>query len=103
MKKLLILLSLLLIASTSFARILINDKAIMLEPHGDYYSFPDSYQESGASYHFVFVGGVYRVCHLAPQPFLADLDLLKIRIELGEKKFWWYCYAYHPGFFELDF
>ncbi|KTC84905.1 hypothetical protein [Legionella brunensis] len=85
------------------ARILITEKAILLEPHGEYYSFPDSYHHNAAGYHFVFVGGVYRVCHLNPQPSLESLDMLRIHIELGEQKFWWNCYAYDSRFFELDF
>ncbi|KTD07750.1 hypothetical protein [Legionella jamestowniensis] len=106
MRKILVGLSLFLIFFSITAisqRILLSHKAILLEPHGEYYSFPESYNITASGYHFVFVGGVYRVCHLNPQPRLVNLDMLRVHIELGEQKFWWNCYAYDPRFFEIDF
>ncbi|CEK09154.1 hypothetical protein [Legionella hackeliae] len=84
-------------------RILLTKKPVLLEPNGEYYSFPDSHGQNATGYHFVFVGGIYRVCHLNPHPLLSGLDMLRIHIELGEQKFWWNCYAYDPRFFEIDF
>lgn len=97
-------LPLLFIASAGFSgKILLKDKAQYLEPNGDYYSFPYDYHRPASDYHFVFVGGTYRVCSLNLQPKLANLDMLNIQIELGEQKFVWYCYIYDPRFFEIDF
>lgn len=91
------------LSSLSFAdRILISGKPLVLRPYGEYYSFPRSYHASVTNYHFVFVGGVYRVCHLNPLP-ISDVDVIHIRIALQNQIFYWNCYAKDPRFFEIDY
>ncbi|KTD18810.1 Uncharacterised protein [Legionella lansingensis] len=87
----------------SAERIIIVRPPVVLQPHGEYYSFPNSYDSTLSAYHLVFVGGTYRVCHLVREPFLANLDMLRIRVELNEQKFYLHCYAYDPRYFEIDF
>ncbi|MDI9817975.1 MULTISPECIES: hypothetical protein [unclassified Legionella] len=95
---------LILFSPINFAnRILLTGKPLLLQPHGEYYSFPRDYQGTIDGYHFVFVGGVYRVCHINRQPQLANLDMLRIHIELGSKRFFWNCYTYDRRFFKIHF
>jgi hypothetical protein len=98
------LLALLFWTSSIFSqRIVLTGKAIVLEPVGHHYRFPDSYQRSAYDFHFVYIAGTYRVCHLNRQPILSHLDVLRVSIELYQRRFFWNCYAYDPRFFEIDY
>nr|HAT8713821.1 hypothetical protein [Legionella jordanis] len=91
------------LSPVSSARILLTTKPVVLEAQGDAYLFPDSYHRNANGFHFVYVMGTYRVCHLNPLPILAHLDVLRINIELHGQRFLWNCYVYDPRFFEIDY
>lgn len=87
-------------------RILLVGKPLQLIPHYDYYDLPpeyDKYKDGLEGYFYVYMGKSYRVCNINKQPALSALDMVTIRIERGEQKFLFYCYAYDPRFFEIDY
>lgn len=81
----------------------INVKPVPLIANGEYYSFPKNYTELNELYHFVLVGSIKRVCFLNPKPEYASLDMLRILLDIHDTKLTWYCYAYNPDYFVLDY
>ncbi|WP_040916111.1 hypothetical protein [Legionella tunisiensis] len=99
------LLILLTLSLPSFAKIIIHGHPVQLDADGNYYDFPDDYfyNNPGNNYHYVILNGVRRVCYLSIKPELGALDRVRVLLEIKEQILPWYCYAFNPQFFEVDY
>ncbi|WP_133128664.1 hypothetical protein [Legionella nagasakiensis] len=81
-------------------KIIITGQPIVLESHDNVYYLPANYATT-ASYNYVTINGVNRVCYLEQQPTLADLDMMVIHVEVNGVQTAWNCYAYNTQYFEV--
>lgn len=101
MKKTLITVAVLAIASSAFAdKMTISGTPVVLERQGSVYYLPKDYSAT-TSYHYVTIGGANRVCYMNAQPQLASLNMEVINVNQSGKQVQWTCYVYDDNYFTV--